>query len=299
MTLTIRPAQASDRDAVLAFCARIWGGYDYLPKVWDEWLADPQGLFLTALLDGRPVAVARACFPSPDEAWLEGMRVDPRHRGAGIAREVTTALVEAVEKRGARAVRLLTMSDNLPIHRIGERLGFRLVLRLRHRWRPLEIGAAPAALRRLGPADRPLVQEILARPERGPRFLEVTGGLYSRVGGVWAAWSERRLDEHLAAGEVWTWEGAPGPRAVAVVCPHRRRPGVYEVGLLEGPGPDCAALLAALVRRAEIPLAEPDSEPGVRMHLPVELARLHRAALRGGYRVGWRGTMCVLEKKQD
>lgn len=299
MTLTIRPAQPADREAVLSFCAHIWGGYDYLPKVWDEWLSDPRGIFLTALLDGIPVAVARACFPSPDEAWLEGMRVDPRYQGAGIAREVTTALVEAVERRGARAVRLLTMSYNLPIHRICERLGLRLALRLRHRWRPLEIGAAPAALRQLGPADRPMVQEILARPERGPRFLEVTSGLYSQVGGIWTAWSEQRLDEHLAEGEVWTWEGERGPRAVAVVSPHRRRPGVYEVGLLEGPGPDCTALLAALVRRSEILESAPDSEPGVRMHLPVELARLHRAALRAGYRAGWRGFMDVFEKKQE
>ncbi len=297
MTLTIRPVQASDRHAVTAFCAHIWGGHDYVPSVWEEWLDDPQGLFLAALQDGVPVAVARAYFPAPDEAWLEGMRVDPHYRGAGVARELSTALVEAAERHGARAIRLLTMVNNYPIHRICARLGLERVLRLRRRMRPLEVGPVPAALRQLGPGDGPLVHELLARPARGPRFLEVTRGLYSLVGGIWTAWTEERLREHLAAGEVWTWEGERGPRAVAVVSPHRRRVGVFEVGLLEGPGPDCTALLSALVWRDALPAGAPDGEPGVRMHLPVELARLHRAALRAGYRTGWRVHMFIFEKQ--
>ena len=296
MALQIRPAQAADRDAVVAFCARIWEGHDYVPNVWDEWLNDPQGIFLTAQQDGVPVAVARAVFPTPDEAWLEGMRVDPDHRGAGIALAVSAALGEEAGKRGARVVRLMTMGNNYPIHRICARLGLDLVLRLRRRMRPLEVGAVPAALWRVEQGDLPLVQEIVSLPARGPRFLEVTRGLYSLVGGLWTAWNEERLREHIARGEVWTWAGEKGPQAVAVVCPHRRRPAVFEVGLLEGPSADCTALLAALVLREALPPGEPDSEPGVRMHLPVELSRLHRAALRAGYRVGWRRHLFVFEK---
>jgi GNAT superfamily N-acetyltransferase len=297
MTLRVRPTQPSDRDAVFAFCAHIWEGHDYVPSVWDEWLNDSQGIFLTALQDGVPVAVARAYFPAPDEAWLEGMRVDPEHRSAGIATALFEVQVEESRRRGARVARLMTVGDNFPVHRMCAKLGFDLVLRLRRRMRPFEVGPAPAALRQLGGADLSLVQELLSRPARVPTFLQVTQGLYSLVGGIWIAWNEERLREHLARGEVWTWAGNRGPRAVAVVCPHRRRPGVSEVGLLEGPAADCTALLAALVRQEVLPVGEPDSEPGVRMHLPVELSRLHRAAAQAGYRTGRRGKLFIFEKK--
>jgi GNAT superfamily N-acetyltransferase len=297
LPLTIRPAQPADRDAVFAFCARIWECHDYLPSVWDEWLGDPHGVFLTALQEGVPIAVTRAYFPTPDEAWLEGMRVDPDHRGAGVATELTAALVDACRQRGARVARLMTLGDNYPIHAICAGLGFDLVLRLRQRMRPLEVGVAPAELRWLRPAEQALAQELFSRPARGSNFLRVTGGLYSLVGGIWTAWSEERLREHLARGEVWTWEGSRGPRAVAVVCPHRRRPGMWEVAALEGPGPDCTALLAALVRRQMLPPGQPDRPPAVRINLPVNLPRLQRAALRAGYRSAWHVQMFVFEKK--
>lgn len=294
--LQIRPAQASDRDAVFAFCARIWEGHDYLPSVWDEWLNDPRGILLAALQDGVPVGVARAAFPRPQEAWLEGMRVDPDYGGAGIATALSLALLEACRQRGARVARLLTMAHTLPVHRLCARLGFALLLRLRQRFCPLRVGPAPAALRRLVPGDLPLAQELLSRPARGRPFLEVTRGLYSQGGGVWSPWNEARLAEHLAGGQVWTWEGERGPRAIAVVNPHRRRAGVFEVALLEGPGPDCTALLAALRWRDMLPLVETGTPPGVRVPLPVDLVRLQRAALRAGYRLVWREQLYVYEK---
>jgi GNAT superfamily N-acetyltransferase len=300
VTLHIRPTQPADRDAVFAFCAHIWGGHDYVPGVWDEWLDDAHGLFLTALLDNVPVAVARAYFPAPDEAWLEGMRVDPAHRGAGIALEVTAALVEACRARGARAVRLMTVEDNTPIHHICARLGLDLIMRLRRRMRPWEEGPAPAALRQLRVDEAPLARSLLNRGKLAvgtEPLLTFTHGLYSLGGGIWTVWNEDRLRAHLAQGEVWTWMGTTGPRAVAVVCPHRRRAGLMEVGLLEGPGPDCTALLSALVRRDMLPAGDPDHPPGVRMYLPIQVSRLHRAASRAGYRVVWRGQMFIYEKE--
>jgi len=294
--LSIRPAQVADQEAVLAFCAHIWDGHDYIPGVWDEWLNDPGGIFLTGLLDGVPIGVTRAFFPTPDEAWMEGMRVDPVHRGAGVAMALSAALVEACRARGARVVRLMTMGDNYPIHHICGRLGLDLVLRLRRRFCPAERGPAPAALWQLAAADLPLAQELFARPARGPRYLEATGGRYSRAGGVWSAWNEERLREHLERGEVWTWVEEGGPRAAAVVNPHRRRVGVYEVGLLEGPAPACAALLAALCRRDTLPPTAPDDTPGTRMFLPVGLTRLHRAAARAGYHTTWRGQQFIFER---
>src|SRR5215468_5486230 len=55
--LLIRQAQPQDKAAVLAFCAHTWDWGDYIPQVWDEWLADPSGCLLVAILADRPVAL--------------------------------------------------------------------------------------------------------------------------------------------------------------------------------------------------------------------------------------------------
>ena len=297
MSLIIRPAQPGDRADVFAFCAR-HDGDDYVLRVWDEWLADRQGSLLVATWEGTPVGLARTVFPVPGEAWLEGMRVDPGHREKGIATAIFEAQVEEAAGRGVHVARLMTAWDNLPVHRMCARLGFRRVLRLRRRFRPLEEGAPPRALRTVTPAELPLARALLSRQRRSPGFLALSAGLYSLAGGVWTEWNEGWLREHLARGEVWTWEqGQPG--AIAVVCPHRRRPGVFEVGLLEGPAGACTALLRALACRPEVPAGETGTPAQVRLFLPLEAGRLQTAAATAGYRFlrGWRGEMWVFERQ--
>jgi len=300
MPLTIRPARPADGDAVFAFCTGVWGGHDYLPRVWDEWLNDPQGLLLVALRDGVPVAVARADLSLPQEAWLEGMRVDPAHRQEGVATALFQAQLEEVARRGVRVVRLMTVGTNWPVHRMCARLGLERVARVRARHRDLQLGAPPAAARPLDLAEWYGAQALLLRPARrgALSFLQATRGLYSRSGGIWTAWNEERLREHLGRGEVWVCEERGRPAALAVLSPHRRRRGAFEIGLLEGPAGACTRLLQALAWRPELPPGEPDSPPRLRLALPAELLRLHRAAAAAGYAFlpGRRGEMWIFER---
>ena len=81
LPLEVRDARPEDRDAVFAFCARTWGDDgDYVPDVWDSWLADATGVMLVGVADGRPVALSRINMIAPDEAWIEGLRVAPDMR---------------------------------------------------------------------------------------------------------------------------------------------------------------------------------------------------------------------------
>lgn len=304
MNLNIRPAQTEDYEAVAAFCSRIWEGHDYVPQLWQEWLNDPQGLLTIATWEDIPVAVVRADLSSPGEAWLEGMRVDPGQRRRGISSALFQALMEDLARRGIRVTRLMTLWNNGPVHRMCARLGFRQVLRLRQRFRALEQGTPSSALRPLMLEEAPLAEALLAR--RGvaarptPPFLAVTGGLYSRGGGLWQSWNQDRLRQHLDLGQVWVWEEAGLPKAIAVVNPHRRRPGVYEVGMLEGPTGACSLLLEALVHREEIPPTGTEYPAMARISLPLEQTRLHRTAAAAGYRFhpGWRGEMWIFEHRQ-
>ena len=48
--ITVRLARASDKDGVLGECSNgIFNGHDYLPKVWDEWMADPSRISFVAV----------------------------------------------------------------------------------------------------------------------------------------------------------------------------------------------------------------------------------------------------------
>ena len=40
---TFRRATPEDRDAVIALCAKIWEGDDYIPTCFDRWVADAEG----------------------------------------------------------------------------------------------------------------------------------------------------------------------------------------------------------------------------------------------------------------
>ena len=42
--LVCRPALPMDTPQVLDLAKHIWEGHDYIPYVWNDWLADPQGV---------------------------------------------------------------------------------------------------------------------------------------------------------------------------------------------------------------------------------------------------------------
>jgi ribosomal protein S18 acetylase RimI-like enzyme len=122
--LVVRPARAEDREAVLAFCAQTWSDGDYIPYVWDAWLQDARGALLVAVLAGRPVGVVHTRMIADDEAWLEGIRVDPAVRQQGIGRVLTSRALAAAHERGAAVARLFTAQTNVASKQMIAKFGF-------------------------------------------------------------------------------------------------------------------------------------------------------------------------------
>ncbi|GAC1390352.1 MAG: hypothetical protein NVS4B11_04880 [Ktedonobacteraceae bacterium] len=108
----VRAAQPEDKEMVLAFCMNTWDWGDYIERVWDDWLVDPQGKLLVAVTDGRPTGVAHLRMLNATDAWLEGLRVDPNYRQQGIATALNMATLEEAIRRGATNARLVTESTN-------------------------------------------------------------------------------------------------------------------------------------------------------------------------------------------
>lgn len=122
-----RPALPKDTDQVLELCSHIWDGGDYIPHVWDEWLADPEGLLGIAELAGRVVGIFKLTKFQEKEWYLEGLRVHPDVQGMGIASHIHKFVLETWKRMGSGTVRLVTASYNVKVHRMCEENGFKRV----------------------------------------------------------------------------------------------------------------------------------------------------------------------------
>ena len=117
----IRSAQAEDRDTILAFCINTWEWGDYIERVWDDWLHDPEGRLFIATVDTRPVGISHIHMLSSTEVWLEGMRVDPEYQHMGLAIALNRAMLLEGMRRGATVARLMIEANNTRAIELAER----------------------------------------------------------------------------------------------------------------------------------------------------------------------------------
>lgn len=117
--LTTRPATHDDYEAVAAFTRETWsdrGASDYIPRVYHDWI-DGDGATQRTLLaevDGTVVGIAQCVLLSDYEAWGQGVRVHPEYRGQGVSTTITRALYRWARDRGARVMRNMVFSWNVP-----------------------------------------------------------------------------------------------------------------------------------------------------------------------------------------
>jgi GNAT superfamily N-acetyltransferase len=115
--MPVRQARADDHDAVAAFTEDTWSDRDvgdYIPDVFPEWVAGdgPEQRTVVATVDDTPVGVCQAHLLTGDEAWLQGIRVAPGHRGAGHGEAMVADLFSWCRERGATVARNLVFGWN-------------------------------------------------------------------------------------------------------------------------------------------------------------------------------------------
>ena len=114
---TVRQARADDYEAVAAFTADTWDDReerDYVPDVFRDWVAGdrPDQRTVVVDVDGRAAGLCQAIMLTDHEAWLQGMRVDPEYRQAGLGLRMVGDLFEWAEERGATVARNMVFSWN-------------------------------------------------------------------------------------------------------------------------------------------------------------------------------------------
>jgi hypothetical protein len=84
-----------------------------------------------ALVEDEPISVSRIAMLSQTEGWLEGIRVDPRVRGLGVATDMQTAELHWLAAHAPAVIRYATGAQNEGSHRLGARHGIELLARFR------------------------------------------------------------------------------------------------------------------------------------------------------------------------
>jgi GNAT superfamily N-acetyltransferase len=119
-SIELRQVRPEDKEAVVAFTEETWadrGGSDYIPRIFDEWIAgdgDDQRTFVLDVDDGADVAgICQGVMLGDDEAWAQGMRVNPEFRGHGVSLDLTHGVFEWAAGAGATVCRNMVFSWNI------------------------------------------------------------------------------------------------------------------------------------------------------------------------------------------
>jgi len=241
MEVKVRPARPEDKAPLMSFIKDVWGGHDYIPLVWDQWLRNGQGTIFVVEVGGIPVGMNRARFQEDGSAWFEGARVHPAFRGRGLASTLGENSMKFAEARGARVFRLTSGSRNRAAHRQIRRMKFRETARFSV--------YEPRKGRRLRPAGKATQMvsgelQAVMRLLRQAREFRLGGGVF------WHDFTAGSLTRDvvsrlLAEGAVWR-VGA----ALAVTRVGGEGEGDWEeICYIGGRVSDAAKLLKALIGR--------------------------------------------------
>lgn len=199
-----RPALPSDRADVIEFTKFIWDGHDYVQFVWDEWLADPEGLLAVAEYGGRCVGLAKISLSAPGQWWFQGLRVDPKFQGLKIGSHIHGYVDEWWLEHGDGVARLMTGSKRVKVHHLSEKLGFTKVLEVKE----FETNSLDEACTSFQPVPKDEISTALSTALSSP-ILALGRGLFDRG---WDAIkpTEYVLDSIQQQGMAFWWRGGEG-----------------------------------------------------------------------------------------
>lgn len=291
----IRPAVKADRPAIEAIAAQIWDGHDYLPRVFDDWLADPSGLFCVGVLEGQLAAVAKLSALGGDQWWMEGLRVDPAFRGMGIARIMQHYLVNYSRRYAPGTLRFSTASKNAAIVKIAGEMAFKEVASFSAYGATADQALVSERLVQLDVTD---VDRVWVRLIGFPHF--VAGQRTLEDSWRYLPLTPELLRERLVAGQVYGWRhGADPDRIVGLAILNEPRIAQADdegeasevrmvVGFADASPDEIGAMAMALRGLAACQAA--DRVSWKVLHDPALLARLRAA----GYEERWEGMRVLL-----
>lgn len=182
LDLTLRAANAADRQAVVAICRQIWPETDHLPDYWSRLMSDQSTLARVIEVGGQVAAVAFLDLKEVS-AWWHSVRVAPAFQRLGLATRLLNHFMDESRRRGVTRLRFAAGRNSESMQRLADRQGFRLLSR--HRY----VCAGPLS----GAEENPLS----VGPLKVSDLERVAGFLHSSVS--WRA-------GHHTTCSLWVWD---------------------------------------------------------------------------------------------
>lgn len=128
--MRFRVAINQDKDQVLNFCKNTFTWGDYIERVWDIWINEPNSRLLVAEPENeiqKPIAIIHGILLQEKTMWIEGIRVDPKYRRQKIALQLINQILEYGRKNGAVFSAAIVSIKNQPSKGLMEKSGFEIV----------------------------------------------------------------------------------------------------------------------------------------------------------------------------
>ena len=130
-TMKFRVATVYDKDYVLDFCKNTFSWGDYIDRVWDIWIREPNSIFLVAVVNEnnieKPIAISHGILIPEKIGWIEGIRVDPKYRSRKLATNMSLHILEYARKNGALYSSAIVSIKNEASKGLMEKLGFKVI----------------------------------------------------------------------------------------------------------------------------------------------------------------------------
>ena len=131
-TTKFRTATVHDKAYVLDFCKNTFSWGDYIDRVWEIWIREPKSLFLVAVNVNenkieKPIAISHGILIPEKIIWIEGIRVDPKHRSHKLATHMSLHILDYARKNGALYSSAIVSIKNEASKGLMEKLGFKVI----------------------------------------------------------------------------------------------------------------------------------------------------------------------------
>jgi ribosomal protein S18 acetylase RimI-like enzyme len=204
-----RPALPRDTEDVMELTRTIWDGNDYVPHLWAQWLADPDGLLAAAEYGPHVVGLGKLTRIEDGEWWLEGLRVHPAYEGRRIASHLTDYLFAHWATHHGGTVRLATGSHRVQVQHLCDRNGLTRIAEFTpFTAPPLEAFEPKELVDTFQELKESEIAEALDFTRGNPAF-ELVSGLMD-LGWQWTRPSASLLMEAVTRDHAWWWKGKTG-----------------------------------------------------------------------------------------
>ena len=216
MNVQVRRGDAADEPLVKTICADLSGGYDYIPQVWKEWVADPQNQAYIFEVGGEAAALyfLRLGIAAPKASWIQGVRVATAFKRRGLAAALIQQAEETSRQQGYEVLRYATAQQNAPMHRLANHYGFRHTgnfMNYHYELKPSVSERAAPALRQSGLSELEAAYTLITNSAE----YQATESFYA-LAWLWKPLTRELLAQHIQRGEVFSL--ADGLEALAIVA---------------------------------------------------------------------------------